>query len=69
MPYWLANTLIVVLIAIMFLILFGVAIMQFSYRLMVEKEKNRQLEKENKHKQELLDAYGIKEINIGGKEE
>ena len=69
MPYWLANTLIVVLITIIFLILFGVAVMQFSYRLMVEKQKNRQLEKENKHKQELLDAYGIKEINIGGDEE
>lgn len=65
MPNWLANILVVALISLIFLILLSVAIMKFSYRLKIEKDKVRQLEKENKHKQQLLDAYGIKEITIG----
>ena len=64
MPYWLVNLIVAILMLLIFITILGVMAMLFSYRLTVEKEKNKQLEKENTHKQQLLDAYGIKEINI-----
>ena len=68
MPNWLANIIVVAIITFLFLILLGVACIKFDYRLTVERHKVEQLEKDNKHKQELLDAYGIKEITIGGED-
>ena len=64
MPYWLVNLIVAILMLLIFITILGVMAMLFSYRLTVEKEKNKQLEKENNHKQQLLDAYGIKEITI-----
>ena len=64
MPSWLVNLLTVAILSMLFLIVLVVAVIKFDYRITVERHKVEQLEKENKHKQQLLDAYGIKEIFI-----
>ena len=65
MPSWLVNLIVATLLVLIFITLLGVAVMMFSYRLQVEKNKIKQLEKENHHLQQIIDAYGFKEITIG----
>ena len=64
MPSWLSNTLVVVILLILFLGLAAALSIKYSESIIKERKKNRELEKDNTHKQQLLDAYGIKEINI-----
>ena len=64
MDSWLSNTLVVVLLTLLFLVLISALTIKYSDSLLKKNAKIRVLEKDNKHKQELLDAYGIKEINI-----
>ena len=66
MPYWLVNLIVVVCLVVIFIAILGAMAMLFTYRLNVERNKVDALVKENNHKQELLNAYGIKEIYIGG---
>ena len=65
MPSWLVNLIVATLLVLIFLTLLAIACIKFSYRLSVKNQYIKQLEKENRHKQQLLDAYGIKEIIIG----
>ena len=52
----------------LFLILVVLVIIVADKRIIARDKMIKQLTKENSHKQQLLDAYGIKEINIGGDE-
>ena len=52
-----------------FLILANAIIIVAEKRIRERDKRIKHLTKENAHKQQLLDAYGIKEITIGGEEE
>ena len=69
METWLLLTIVGCILAFLFLILANAIIIVAEKRIHKRDEKIRQLEKDNKHKQELIDAYGIKEITIGGEED
>ena len=68
MPSWLAVTLLVVVVSLLwFCILCGVVI-SCSRRLYVARVKEQIATKRMEQMQQLLDTYGIKEITIGGDE-
>ena len=69
MPIWLLIIIISSGLTFIFLTLLAIACIKFDYRLKVERMKVDALLKENKHQAELMNAYGIKEINIGGDNE
>lgn len=64
-----ASWLIIVIVSIIYLVLLcgimGAILIVVSKRIKERDTKIKEITKDLKHSQELLDAYGIKEINIG----
>lgn len=69
METWLQMLIFGLVLGMLFLTLSGAILITASNRIQKRDEKIRKLTKENEHKQQLLDAYGIKEITIGGEED
>lgn len=69
MDFWLQMLILGVVLGMLFLTLSGAILITASNRIQKRDEKIRKLTKENDRKQRLLDAYGIKEITIGGEED
>ena len=69
MDFWLQMLILGVVLGMLFITLSGAILIVASSRIQKRDEVIKQLTKENVHKQELLDAYGIKEITIGGDED
>ena len=69
METWKLLLLVGGLLTLLFLALIGGIIITAESRIIKKNEEIRNLKKENAHKQQLLDAYGIKEITIGGDED
>lgn len=69
METWLQMLIFGLVLGMLFLTLSGAILITASNRIQKRDEKIRKLTKENDHKQRLLDAYGIKEITIGGEED
>lgn len=69
METWKLLLLVGGLLTLLFLTLIGGIIITAESRIIKKNDEICNLKKENKHKQELLDAYGIKEITIGGEED
>lgn len=69
MATWIQLLLVGGCLFLIFLILANAIIIVAEKRIKARDERIEQLTKENDHKQQLLDAYGIKEITIGGEED
>lgn len=69
MDFWLQMLILGVVLGMLFITLSGAILIVASSRIQKRDEKIRKLTKENDRKQRLLDAYGIKEITIGGEED
>ena len=69
METWLQMLIFGLVLGMLFLTLSSAILITASNRIQKRDEKIRKLTKENDHKQRLLDAYGIKEITIGGEED
>lgn len=69
METWLQMLIFGVVLGMLFLTLSGAILITASNRIQKRDEKIRKLTKENEHKQQLLDAYGIKEITIRREED
>lgn len=69
METWLQMLIFGLVLGMLFLTLSSAILITASNRIQKRDEKIRKLTKENDRKQRLLDAYGIKEITIGGEED
>ena len=66
METWQLLLLVGGILTLLFIVLTVAILIAADSRIIKKNDEIRNLKKENAHKQALLDAYGIKEITIGG---
>lgn len=68
MPNWLVVVIVVVCVSLIWLALIGALLIKFDKVINAKNKMIKELQKDNIHKQQLLDAYGVKEITISREE-
>ena len=66
MQFWLINIIVVICLLVLVSCLVGAMLIKFGKTLSAKNQLIKELNKKNAHNEQLLNAYGIKEIKIGG---
>ena len=66
MQFWLINIIVVICLLVLVSCLVGAMLIKFGKIVSAKNQLIKELNKKNAHNEQLLNAYGIKEIKIGG---
>lgn len=68
MPSWLLIVIVASLVTLLYACLVGALLIKFAKVINAKDKIIKELLKDNSHKEQLLNAYGVKEIHIGREE-